>query len=294
MKSIHNHIKTLYDQGTPLFTRCELQSLIAQLDNLQDKGFKERKIHLTGMNKVVVDIPIETGKVALENETSTTGCEIISTVQYKHLRSGKIFHVSILKQRIFQSKSTTTFAIDKSQEWEASEQNRYLQDTLLSVPSFVIINKVIGFACGSLTFGTEIHRRSAIQHALLSSLRNYLFKIKESVQIQCYTQDPEYSFNEKQALKAIGIIALDDPKAFLEVDDASIVISIGPDIPVKQIITDIARPAAIIWCKQREEIYYMADPMSPRVQGMLSTEYIELDFPYHESIGDVALYFRKG
>lgn len=140
-----------------------------------------------------------------------------------------------------------------TQEWGTSEQNNRLKHLLCSESVLSGVNKAIGVACGSLEYESEDMHRSAIQHALLLSIRDHLSVKNECAGIQCYSQEPEYSVKEKQALKEAGITVLVDPKAFLEVDDASIVVSICPDIPVMQIIAEIARPAAIIWWEKGEE-----------------------------------------
>ncbi|KAK4234014.1 hypothetical protein C8A03DRAFT_19014 [Achaetomium macrosporum] len=69
-----------------------------------------------------------------------------------------------------------------------------------------------------------------------------------------FALDPAYLDVEKAALGQLGIEALTDPiRGFLEVDFESIVVSIDPDVPVKEIICDLdCRPAAILWIKQRE------------------------------------------
>ncbi len=44
------------------------------------------------------------------------------------------------------------------------------------------------------------------------------------------------------------IKVLDHPiSGFLEVDEASVVVSIAPNVPVKQIVSDISTPAMILW-----------------------------------------------
>ncbi|KAJ6573678.1 hypothetical protein B0H10DRAFT_1705766, partial [Mycena sp. CBHHK59/15] len=63
--------------------------------------------------------------------------------------------------------------------------------------------------------------------------------------VLCFAQDPIYSVIDKQLLAQHNIACCDDPRGFLEVDKWSLVISIAPNIPVKQIITDLARPAVI-------------------------------------------------
>jgi hypothetical protein len=44
----------------------------------------------------------------------------------------------------------------------------------------------------------------------------------------------------------VGITVVDDPRGFLQVSDCSVVIFILPDIPVHDVIADIARPVAMI------------------------------------------------
>jgi hypothetical protein len=48
-------------------------------------------------------------------------------------------------------------------------------------------------------------------------------------------------------LAEFGFTVLDDPRALLEVGNRSVVVSFAPDSPLRQIVADIARPAALIW-----------------------------------------------
>ncbi|KAJ7757863.1 hypothetical protein B0H14DRAFT_3896135, partial [Mycena olivaceomarginata] len=74
---------------------------------------------------------------------------------------------------------------------------------------------------------------------------------------------------DRQLLGKHGITVLDNPRGFLQLDESSIVISIAPNIPVKQIVTDLAHPAVIIWNSiSGDPIYSTAqwtDPESPRL-----------------------------
>lgn len=116
------------------------------------------------------------------------------------------------------------------------------------------INKIIGFGCGSMQFPQkdgefkEIQKGPLFQHALMLWLRDHLeVNGKAHGEIECYAQDPIYTATDKTVLESADIKVLDDPEAFLEVDSSSVVISCAPDIPVRQIICDIARPAIMIW-----------------------------------------------
>lgn len=60
-------------------------------------------------------------------------------------------------------------------------------------------------------------------------------------------QDPAYTRVDKSVLEEDAIRCLDDPGGFLDVDNLSVVISIAPDIPVRQVVADIARPTVMVW-----------------------------------------------
>ena len=65
--------------------------------------------------------------------------------------------------------------------------------------------------------------------------------------IQCYAQDPGYTDTDRNMLQNSGITVLDNPHGFLEVTDSTVVLSFDVEVPVRQIIADIARPVMMIW-----------------------------------------------
>ncbi|ROW08465.1 hypothetical protein VMCG_03213 [Cytospora schulzeri] len=143
--------------------------------------------------------------------------------------------------------------------------------------------------------------RSMAQHALALMMQEFLGSdhtsgahIDSIRGVQCYAQDPIYTPIDEQVLCEAGFTVVEDPRAFLEVDESSVIISISPDIPVMQIIADIARPAIMIWNKVSSiDRNVLTDPVSPRVDQMLE-DYIELPFPAeNESFGNLAMYIRK-
>jgi hypothetical protein len=66
-------------------------------------------------------------------------------------------------------------------------------------------------------------------------------------EVMCYAQDPSYTAVDKRLLRNKGVTVLEDPRGFLEVDDDSVVISVSPTVPVRQIVADIAKPMVLIW-----------------------------------------------
>ena len=137
-------------------------------------------------------------------------------------------------------------------EFEASDDFREISSVMKSpaIPSG--IRKIVAFACGSPSVGPGCIP-CVMQHILVLALKDMLSgKNGNAAVIQCLAQDPIYSDMDnsdmdKQLLGKHGITILDDPRGFLQLDESSIVISIAPNIPVKQIVTDLARPAVIIW-----------------------------------------------
>lgn len=117
------------------------------------------------------------------------------------------------------------------------------------------ITKIIGFGCGSIKLPGDDNpppHRSAFQHALVFSLREILEdKAKTPEKIECYVQDPIYTTIDKAVLEESEVEVLDDPEAFLKADDSSVAFSCSPNVPVKQIVCDIARPAIMIWDRVR-------------------------------------------
>lgn len=142
-------------------------------------------------------------------------------------------------------------------------------------------NKVVAFACSTMTWpeekgdgengegSEEVEGKGrhppAAQHVLILAMREIVERAggedgEKALEVKCYAQDPMYTPVDEQVLGEVGITVLDDPRGFLEVDDNSVVISISPNIPVKQIVADIARPAVIIWYRVEPGGDYDSDP----------------------------------
>jgi SRR1 len=141
------------------------------------------------------------------------------------------------------------------QNWERSELWAIIS-TLLRTKLFYKIDKIIGFACGrfSRTDQETQTQRSAAQHAMLLMTRDLVQLTNQSPgTTACYAQDPAYSPVDTTILSEHDVTVLEDPDAFLEADEASIVLSFAPNVPVRQIIMDVTRPAVLIWDKIDEK-----------------------------------------
>ncbi|KAL4790171.1 hypothetical protein BDV19DRAFT_382527 [Aspergillus venezuelensis] len=128
--------------------------------------------------------------------------------------------------------------------------------------------------------------------------------------IKCYAQDPAYTEVDISLLRALGIDPLDDPKGFLEIDDETLVFSVSPNVPVKQIVADVAWPGVMVWntvsleekeaqwekkVRDGEEYWvvpFTTDPDSQRVRDMVS-RYTSVPLKdSDEYFGDLTIYVR--
>jgi SRR1 len=147
-------------------------------------------------------------------------------------------------------------------EWEKSKQCEDLLQVLQSA-DLSNVKQIVAFACGSMKIDPTIEidlkrgrraRRSMYQHSLLLTIRKVLNKEKSlGNPISTWVQDPAYCSIDISILAESGVSILDNPDGFLKVDDSTMVLSFAPDVPIKQIITDISLPAAMIWDRVTED-----------------------------------------
>jgi hypothetical protein len=147
------------------------------------------------------------------------------------------------------------------QQWRTTESFLRIQSLFTGgqagippIPSG--INKVIALSCSTMAFDNTLRPRSAAQHALALSIRD-LLRLREGPageEVKCYAQDPIYQPVDKSVLGEEGVVVMEDPRAFLEVDEASVVIAVASDICVRQIVADLARPAVVIWDRVTDEV----------------------------------------
>lgn len=147
--------------------------------------------------------------------------------------------------------------------WEESVEFGVFRDIVRSQPALARVNKIVAFACGRLTaMSAAIDPEHVVQHAMVFSLRDAVAEMKEELPasdaaanegVRIILQEPGYTDEDKLVLEMAGAAVVESPEAFLEVDEDTLVVSISPNIPVKQIIADIARPAGMIYFNDQNE-----------------------------------------
>ncbi|KAK4041295.1 hypothetical protein C8A01DRAFT_14948 [Parachaetomium inaequale] len=170
-----------------------------------------------------------------------------------------------------------------------------------------VIDKVVAFGCGSMAAADrESEKRVGVQHALVLSVRHALLARANRRraygwaavgEVRCYAQDAGYQPTDRGGLAEVGITVLEDPRGLLEVDSTSVVVSFAPDLPLRQIVADIARPAALIWPRVTDaDGGPQCDPVSPRVRRMIKDYYVAVECPFDEpewKSSNPVVYIRK-
>ncbi|CAG8071442.1 unnamed protein product [Penicillium salamii] len=175
--------------------------------------------------------------------------------------------------------------------WEESETCKNFKSILSSFASGHDINKIVGLACGSLALPEN--DSAASQTALLVTVRNWLKERDSNINVSCYIQDPMNTPVDKEVLADVGFEMIDDPRGWLEVDEQSVVLSVAPNVPVKEIIADIARPAIVIWNRVKDEEENVTDPNSARVRAMMEGYDLHEFGSDEEKWSNVVIYIRK-
>lgn len=221
------------------------------------------------------------------------------------------------EEEVSQSQEAVAEFFEKARRtWGESDNYKKLLAFLDSSAAVHEINKVVAVSLGSLVVPRHPNAREAspLQHAFLLTLREWL--IQRSAGSPCYTQDPIYTEIDHAILAEHGVEIIEDPRAWLEIDDQSIVVSISSNVPSREMVADLARPAVIIWNRVTNDDYdqegkmslyvdmnlfwgylrlktFRTDPCSPRVRALLEGyEAFEFGTDWDE-FEDVVMYVRR-
>ncbi|KAH8909324.1 hypothetical protein BR93DRAFT_992167 [Coniochaeta sp. PMI_546] len=311
-------ILRIYETGTPFFTKAAMRDIVQQVKALDGRP---GHVIITDLTATVVRQHVA-GDVHSQRKAEQTTFRLLPVLRYNpvnHLylnarypthfdKKAAYLPISLSSVRCSSPVSElgdNTFAsilevVQPSKAtWQASQHVEMLQG-LLDLSPIPPIDKIVGFACSTMEMYKDCYS-TCDQLAFLPVLRDILARRGYS-DISCYVQDPTLTETHARDLQCEGITVLHDPEGFLELDENTAVVSLTPIQPVRQIITDITRPAMMIWPKGDNRIVdvkkYRADiddPSSPRVARMLQEEYVELPWPKieFEPKQQLAVYIRK-
>ncbi|KAJ5782415.1 hypothetical protein N7457_004189 [Penicillium paradoxum] len=335
LKEAEALIDRLYASGVPFFTKQTIQYAWDQIKREPARGEEIFLKHITGETAVCI---AETGKVnewGPDNNTMkkyickelvlSYGCRAslrrdlewsytpnlwvacpISLMHVTYRRDSE--NKKIIPPRVARDREVvrTTFQT-KTQEWSESAACERLKTILSSSAKNHGIDKVIGFALGTMSIQyyskdgspfAESGWGPASQHALLLTMKEWLQERDREQKVPCYSQDPAFTEVDRQILDEVGVEVIEDPRGWLEVDEQSMILSVGPDVPVKEIIADIARPAVIIWDRVGwddglEPGHWLSDPDSSRIRAMLEGYELHEFGPDSMVCLDLVVYIRK-
>ncbi|KAL4805328.1 hypothetical protein BDV18DRAFT_18199 [Aspergillus unguis] len=325
------HLWQLYNDGKGLFSRRMLASLDAQIDQGVDEVTIEdldgvRQKYSLKIPEWCMDFTTTSYRISYNSIQNLTcihpsfpelSLREKSPISICYTSSTEIYHKAPLPE--VQAAFTKN-----AHQWEESQTckdlTRHLTELVKQGRMSKSITKIVGFGLGStssLEDGFHTVRAHA-QHAAMKTMARILAKRKEkekghssragSPEIKCYAQDPAYNDVDEGLLSSIGITTLDDPKGFLEIDESTLVFSVSPNVPVKQVVADVQWPAAMIWntvypekkearwekkVRDGEEFWvvpFTTDPDSQRVRSMVQ-HYTSMPLrDSNEYFGDLTIY----
>ena len=137
-------------------------------------------------------------------------------------------------------------------DWTCSPWCAQLKHQLQTIRP--ICSNVIAFGLGGFSRSWDGLNRDgcAMQRALLLTVWAVIRQGSKTA--PCYAQDPVYSPVEKWVLNTHRILAVDDPQGFLDLDDDSAIVAINAGVCVKQIVTDLTKPALMLWDQVGDDV----------------------------------------
>ncbi|KAK4454473.1 hypothetical protein QBC34DRAFT_471400 [Podospora aff. communis PSN243] len=160
------------------------------------------------------------------------------------------------------------------------------------------IDNIVAFDCGNITpVDSNSTDPSTAQYRFILGLARW-FKLKNS---RIFVQDPRCTRNNNAAITSCGIQVVDEPQGFLQVNPASVVFCCNSELPVRDIIVDIALPAVLIWNDEswpEESGSPSCYPTSQRLRETLEENYIKfrLDTHHHgfsRVLAPMCVYIRR-
>ncbi|KAF2092509.1 hypothetical protein NA57DRAFT_82225 [Rhizodiscina lignyota] len=251
--------REMYDSGKPLFPRSVI------LDAAQQLKAKSDKIFLRGWDGQVKEYPYyrARGEETLIPILHFGAFE--NRIKFAYIAGSTYNPLSICWTNGFAQhpRHTLEQITDKfkmhEKSWREGDICPLITESICKMDP--VPTKVIGLGLG--TPDQCDGKGPFFQHAAIVTIAEVL-KEKGGREAACmsFCQDPAYSSTDKELLEDLNVTVLESPMGFLEIDSNSIVVSISPNVPVKQIVADDRShwPAMMIWARidsteQEKEMY---------------------------------------
>ncbi|KAJ0414665.1 hypothetical protein BJY00DRAFT_318582 [Aspergillus carlsbadensis] len=306
-------VQRLYDSDVPFFTKDRIREANKSILENNEPG---KTACIRDLDGRLTRFKVETGEVVNDSKDEEWICD--SVLEYVCIQNlldqerlgGHSPYSNLRLVHLLEPRSQPAGPEANQREihaslerdldlWRDSQSWGKLKATLRGV-SIAPVKKIVAFGLGSMREMPPVNRHF-YQHALILALRQLLYggrsrRIAEK-EIKCYAQDPGYTENDIAALQSCAVTAVPDPEGFLEVDEQTVVISIYPNVPIRQVISEISRPAVMIWNSIEGNGFggvQCTDPDSPRLLRWIAEHYETLEFPHEpELFGELAVYVRR-
>ncbi|KAM3498528.1 hypothetical protein MY10362_008157 [Beauveria mimosiformis] len=322
-------LSQIYDSGVPLFTKAALADLASQIDAAVADPTQQQPMRVTGLDGQVVAFPLLTGRAHHVDDAHICVLNVARLLDacrddtlYHPIRAHLPLEIAHLvekrlavpprtpRPRRFLNDLLPAAAPADDDDANSlrlrlhtcrarSPHHPLLRALVSALPLPLRIRNVVALACGSpetTTMTTAVAgRRSVMQHALVLALRDVL----GGGGVACVTQDAGYyTVTDKVVLKGERVAVVDDPRGYLEVGDETVVVAVWPgNVPVWDVVCDVARPAVLVWHEDAERPGNdgdCCDPATSRVRNMLRHEYVKVPTPPEDDwLDEVAVYIRK-
>ncbi|KAF2116676.1 hypothetical protein BDV96DRAFT_598546 [Lophiotrema nucula] len=280
-----------YVYGKPIFTRLVFEQAHRAANRVRDGTEKYHICDVRGqMHKVRVDKEYEEGcnvqlryrtylemakltRALTRTEGETTEEELTLTDTGARI----VCPITLVCTEPVPPESTPMKLTEWKQNWFSSQDHANLVKCIADKKNLSEVTKIICFGLGSPTNNSgyeEVDReRCSIQHLAVCAIAEQL-KSRGDSSIKIFAQDPVYNGRDKEDLTTFHppIEVMDDAKALLEIDEHTIVVSIGTGFPLRQIVADLYEesgkcPTGVWW----NDFYDMegADPPSRKVKKMM-------------------------
>ncbi|RDH32935.1 hypothetical protein BDQ94DRAFT_170631 [Aspergillus welwitschiae] len=315
--------KELYPEGTPRWTKEAIQEAQARVERCKPGEV----VYITALDGANVDFEVMTERIVRNKQgvsivglkhfleffpaptdyiTPNPGTRHPSLI-YSNLALGHKFRRLDEEDTDDEDEDPTDKQIAAAHEsfnsifhtWTDSAIYKNMLATLRNLPTIKRpVTKIIAFGCNSLCspkLDKFAQERSAYQHAFLLMLRRVLQEMAWTpTEIEILLQDPAYTKLDKKVLGDCEMTVLDSPKAFLLVDDESFVFSCSPDVPVRQIVMDLATPVGMIWDAVVAESMSLdtKDPWDITIHRKINQNYNTYNLPKDKRFSMLKIYLR--
>ncbi len=128
--------------------------------------------------------------------------------------------------------------------WEERPACKDLKEKLKDVEKVRKVGNVVVLGLGSMQSARREGRRTSSTQ--LAALQTIVSCLEKGPELQITFQDPQYTAVDKEFLASLGYKVLEDPQAFLEIGEGSLVYAIHCYGAVYKSVSERSRPAVLI------------------------------------------------